>query len=1590
MIVLYEKTETDFTHNGICILDGHIIAPAVTEELNGLFLLEFDYPSRASYADKIIPERLIKCPVPDMNDQIFRIAFVRKGLSGMTHFTAYHVFYDLVDNLIEDTFVVNKTGQGAVTQILNATQYQHAFTATSNISTVESARLIRVNPAEVLLNANMDNGFLARWGGEIIRDNFHIAMRTVRGSDNGVSIRDRKNLTGYTADVDVQSACTRIMPQGFDGLLLPEKYIDSPRINQYTKPKIRVIKYDSVKAAVGQYADAEDAVPLSEAYTLLRALAKKEFSENHIDLPKASYSVAFAPLAKTEEYKNFAALETVHIGDTVTVVHERDGFEINARVVGYKYDPLLDAYISVTLGNYAPKFTDIAKDIKRVETGIKQAAAEANYALQSANGKNTNFYGAATPTHPRPGDLWYKENGDKLELWVYETREGVTQWYPLLTDLTQEQMKAELAEAAAMVEEAKAKSEEALAAGEAAQTAGEEALAAGQAAQGTADQARTESQNALEKANQAFDNAVSALNEATDAGTKAETASTTAMNAYNKSVKSTAVSYAVSASGTTVPSSGWQASVPTVSAGQFLWTRTVLTLQDNSAVTSYGVSKQGTNGTKGDKGDKGDTGNTGSAGAKGADAPTITAVREQYYLSTSKTAQSGGSWSDTVPAWVNGRYYWTRVVATYSNGSLTHSTPVLANALNSSLVTAFEAKTAAESLQTTVTQHASVISLNASNLTTLTGRVSTAEATLTVQAGQIASKANQNTVDLLTGRVTAAETAIVQNADSFTLSLAKQSKAVNDLAGAGILQTPWQQGTLSNSTGAESNSTSYVRSGWFDVVSGKRYLLQTYEGASAYSKYSTAYLYYYREDKTFISYSSIGNSTTPFTAPANARYLRVRFTTTVAPGTIDCYLLPTETVGGYINLSKLTNMVKVQATTDTLLFTVTETKTLIGAPYKVSRWERGTLNTSTGEETASTSVLRSGYIDVKPTEKYIPQLADGTAVSMYFHWYSLTVPYAEFIPAAKQYAETLTAGAYTNDSIVSYLIGKEVEGLSITGSVGTNPYTSSGDYLIIYRFPLESKAVPAVIRWSGYKDSSNNVVLLYSNESWEELGVVTATSATVHEWALSEEQQAGITGGSMYLAFFSIKTGSYAGIYNSSTTPFLLNPMTDRLLKQLSYSSTSGIATVPANALKMRVRVSTTIDPDSYTGNVYPGTVRQDYSKGDTIYSAMLMQKDLINLRVSKNDVINQINISTEGILISGNKIRITGTTTIDNSVIQTAMIANAAITTAKIADLSVSTAKITDAAITNAKIANLDAAKINTGTLSAARIAAGSITSDKLTIANGFIKNAMIADATIQSAKIATLDAGKITTGTLSAARIGANSITADKLATNAIQVGLAGWTSSIRITPTKISWYSGSTLEGYIDSGGMNFYYGTRFIGTMGESVDASNNTRRGIATHLNGQGDYATWAYRTGTSGTYTRFLTLDPKGVVNGSAGIHFGAHLRTNGYNFYTSGNRGVYLTDNALSGGGTYPAWSSTNGKSKVTFGDTHLYFITNGTYYTCTNIVNRVGELISRVNSLISMLNKGWISTMKSTSNGGVSWTYYSSTGLSSMSTSL
>lgn len=137
-------------------------------------------------------------------------------------------------------------------------------------------------------------------------------------------------------------------------------------------------------------------------------------------------------------------------------------------------------------------------------------------------------------------------------------------------------------------------------------------------------------------------------------------------------IASVDVEYAQGTSRVTEPQDGWQTTAPQWVSGKYIWTRTKTTMQSGDIEYSEPVCISGRDGTDGAKGDKGSTG----TGVRG--------IVEQYYLSTSSTAQSGGSWSEAQPAWAKGKYIWTRSKITWTDGSTTYTAPCLAKAINGS------------------------------------------------------------------------------------------------------------------------------------------------------------------------------------------------------------------------------------------------------------------------------------------------------------------------------------------------------------------------------------------------------------------------------------------------------------------------------------------------------------------------------------------------------------------------------------------------------------------------------------------------------------------------------------------------------------------------------------------------------------------------------------------------------------------------------------------------------------------------------------------------------------------------------------------
>ena len=137
----------------------------------------------------------------------------------------------------------------------------------------------------------------------------------------------------------------------------------------------------------------------------------------------------------------------------------------------------------------------------------------------------------------------------------------------------------------------------------------------------------------------------------------------TGSNGTSVTVSSTEVTYQASSSGTTTPTGTWVSTIPSVSAGQYLWTKTVVRYSDGKSTTSYSVSRNGTNGSNGS-------------------SVTVKSTAITYQVSSSGTTTPTGAWSSTIPSVSAGQYLWTKTVVTYSDGKSTTSYSISRNGTN--------------------------------------------------------------------------------------------------------------------------------------------------------------------------------------------------------------------------------------------------------------------------------------------------------------------------------------------------------------------------------------------------------------------------------------------------------------------------------------------------------------------------------------------------------------------------------------------------------------------------------------------------------------------------------------------------------------------------------------------------------------------------------------------------------------------------------------------------------------------------------------------------------------------------------------------
>ena len=302
-----------------------------------------------------------------LRDQPFRIYRVVPELDKVTVY-ARHIFYDLLDNMIKSLKPSpSAVGASIVQSLSGACLSSHDFSFYSDLtSTAEDVEWENINPVEAMLG---ENGLVSKYGAELARDWYDVFLVKRVGNDTDVSIREKKNLTGISYDVDETDVVTRIMPTGEDTdgniLYLSELYLDSPNIGAYTHPKWIHLPVSEAK----EVTDGDEPKSKAQCYVEMRKAAQAEFDAG-CDLPTVTLKVDFVNCSDAEEYKQYVALTGIFLGDSVRVVARRIGVEVSMRMTQYTYDCLTKKYTSVTLGTAADTLEGSMISSRQLPSGV--------------------------------------------------------------------------------------------------------------------------------------------------------------------------------------------------------------------------------------------------------------------------------------------------------------------------------------------------------------------------------------------------------------------------------------------------------------------------------------------------------------------------------------------------------------------------------------------------------------------------------------------------------------------------------------------------------------------------------------------------------------------------------------------------------------------------------------------------------------------------------------------------------------------------------------------------------------------------------------------------------------------------------------------------------------------------------------------------------------------------------------------------------------------------------------------------------------------------------------------------------------------
>lgn len=376
--ILYEKTETSFISNGLGRL-ADCIRCVVTEERNGIFECEFDYPVSGSMFSQIEEGRVIGCTHDDNHDvQPFDIYGRSEPINGVVTFYAHHISYRLNEITVKP-FTAGSCAE-ALSKIGSESVNTNPFTFWTNKSVTAAFNLDVPKNAKDILSGS-EGSILDIYGtGEYKYDKFNVNLYLHRGQDTNVAIQYGKNLIDFNNDYDVSEAYTAVVPYWLGGdetrelVMLPEVFVASG----HTVPSGR-----EVVVPMDLSGDFEEKPTVAQ----LRSKATSRLNTSNAWLPTQTIKVNFVQLWQTDEYKDYAPLQRLSLCDTCGVFVPMYGISLRAKVIRVVYNVLLDRYDEMELGDKPSTYTSVIErmydsKVDGIEAGLKALVASTKTTIE--------------------------------------------------------------------------------------------------------------------------------------------------------------------------------------------------------------------------------------------------------------------------------------------------------------------------------------------------------------------------------------------------------------------------------------------------------------------------------------------------------------------------------------------------------------------------------------------------------------------------------------------------------------------------------------------------------------------------------------------------------------------------------------------------------------------------------------------------------------------------------------------------------------------------------------------------------------------------------------------------------------------------------------------------------------------------------------------------------------------------------------------------------------------------------------------------------------------------------------------------------